>query len=142
MRKRVYKAFHPFEIGDEVIFLHGQPIKGEWIEGNNVFVDDEGKKAEILSGYIHYRIAFDVIPDTICEWTGAIDINGKKIFENDIVKVTESNNGYHKRSKICTVEYDEEHAEYDFYFLKGDVDSIEVLGTAFNKAKLRINKGG
>lgn len=88
MRKHLFMAFHPVEHGKTTIMLNGKQIKGEWIEGSNVFIDGEGEKAQILFGYTNYRISYDVLPETICEYSGLTDKNGNKIFEGAIVRLT------------------------------------------------------
>ena len=97
MRERLFRAFHPTEQGKNIIKINGKAIKGEWIEGKNVFIDDKNEKAEMLFGYTNYRISYEVIPETICEYAGLTDKNGNKIFEGHIVRLTppkESNEVY------------------------------------------------
>lgn len=72
----------------EYIF-HGKRVdNGEWVEGYCV-------KAEKLdkSGYEHFIIeesadgaSYLVYPESVGEWTGLVDNNSRKIFENDIVR--------------------------------------------------------
>lgn len=95
--KGLYRGFHRNENGTETIVLNGEKIKGEWVQGSLIELDE-------VSGYVYickpYLLAssltpFDlikfnsklVIPETICEAVrGLTDRNGKQVFENDIIE--------------------------------------------------------
>ena len=82
--------------------------------------------------------AFSVDSDTICKFTGLIDMNGVEVYENDIVKAVDW------EETICNVEY----KDYGFclcdksfrdgvmpLFVAIDNCDIYVVGNKFDKEK-------
>lgn len=52
------------------------------IKGSNMFTDRDDKDLGI-------EVWYKVNPDTVCRYTGRQDKNGKKVWENDILKIAE-----------------------------------------------------
>lgn len=117
------------------------PKEEWWVEGNyvkTVFIHDEG--------YEHYIIeikkgggTFEIDPETICQYTGLIDKNGKQIWENDIVDTYESDSGETLRNVVkfkqgCFKVFKNYYCP--MYLDKYNTSELEVHGNVFDNSEL------
>ena len=143
----------------EILFRGKRKDNGEWVEGYFVncfdeFYRENGPFPEIImadaericAGEYTYDKAVEVIPETVGQWTGLLDKNGKKIFEGDVVEIDEHDacvNGlyqviYDEKNHCYALERNVEHHYNHFSFsdLNGFNISCKVLGNIYDNPEL------
>lgn len=121
------------------ILFRGKRKKGDkrWVEG------------DLLHGYSGFGItnryyagsSFEVVPETVGQYTGLTDKNGNKIFEGDILKNTLSNS-------TCIVKWSKTHNAFTLE-IQGDIYGFtsignkvyEVIGNIYDSPELRSKNG-
>lgn len=126
----------------EILFRGKRVDNGEWVFGN--FIEDKwgDDNGNTIYAILQDRVAPDiaelwtpvrVIPETVGEYTGLTDKNGKKIFEGDIVKNSRDVGllYYKEKNSAFTVK----GWEYG-YWLWHDKEDIEVIGNIHDNPEL------
>ena len=113
----------------EILFRGKRTDNGEWVYGNlvrgcdekYVYIVEFGNR-ELCRNYVN------VNPDTVGQYTGLKDKNGTKIFEGDIVKCVDTNNGV---SFTAIVSFGNPNREYNWGFqlvkMGGDNLNTDIL---------------
>ena len=131
----------------EILFKAKRIDNGEWIEGYYVY-DNVKNKAFICATRLLYEwlpkvMWIEVDPNTICQFTGLCDKNGKRIWENDICdrkekypEVIKMTNGDWTLdySYVLGRNYGNSYCNLGFY--ANERKCVEVIGNIFDNPEL------
>lgn len=130
----------------EVLFRGKVSDNGNWIEGSLIVGRDleSGEFIYIVSPLsAYYTEAKKVIPESVSEFTGLTDKNGKKIFEGDVVRFSYNEND--KDPKFYSIEWKSDRACFGYgetadKMLEVDALHCEVIGKIHDNPELLKGK--
>lgn len=121
----------------EILFRGKRTDNSKWVDGYLRFVYvDVPQKASIYSP--KYVRSFDVISETVGQYTGLTDKNGIKIFEGDIVQ---------HGNLVVEVAYIEKYTRFagkrkGYTMAMFDWKSCEIIGNIYDNPELLEVKNG
>lgn len=117
------------------------PKEEWWVEGN--LITNEREEGTAYIGYIfdvHNSVIEDldiveVAPETLCQYTGLTDKNGKRIWENDIVlcESGEACMGYREFRKTILVD---SISNWQTMQILSECEDLKRLGNVFDNPEL------
>lgn len=143
----------------EILFRGKRKDNGEWVFGSlvdNLFFNENGKVPYIFQpgeGYDCWNDLeeeidfFEVDPETVGQYTGITDDDGKKIFEGDILGITNDDPDYDYKTKVyldCdTLCVDVQGQDYDYTSIgfaieiwDDECDQVKIIGNIYDKPEL------
>lgn len=128
----------------EILFRGNRKDNGEWVYGNYAVTDNNEKQHFIFQ---NKAFEFEVVPETVGQYTGITDDNGKKIFEGDILGVTNDDPDYDYITKVyldCdTLCVDVQGQDYDYTSIgfaieiwDDECDQVEIIGNIYDNPEL------
>ena len=134
----------------EILFKAKRKDNGEWVAG--CYAESKGKTfigIDISIGIDVFEVFctpiirwIEVDPETLCQFTGRCDKNGKKIWENDIL-MAHLDKSYPEDATYETVEWNingwgtRENGSMDREYLgEFDLEHYEVVGNIFDNKEL------
>ena len=115
----------------EILFRGKRVANGKWVKG---FAFEQHSPTEKEQWYIRsYETDYNVDPETVGQYTGLTDKNGKKIFEGDILRGEQypfkSDGKYNYFVEVCYWDNAPEFGIYTFKNPKADIRGISEGNT-------------
>lgn len=125
----------------EILFKAKRKDNGEWVEGYYMPRPNSFGKPQYYIVLSSGALWYEIDPDTLCQYTGLTDKNGKKIWENDICEMV-----YDGVVHIYIIVWDKEELDFkgtngkENYGIKfeylGCCEEIVVIGNIFDNPEL------
>ena len=122
----------------EVIFRGKRTDNGKWVKGYLYITHIGSHEIGSYDAEINIeRLTFDVIPETVGQYTGLTDKNGKRIFEGDIVSLVKHDSLIYKVVYVpCRYELVNSKGVNCFVLDIYKSENIEVIGNIYDNPEL------
>lgn len=123
----------------EILFRGKRVDNGEWVEG--YLADENYINVPFNDNDVNGRLdePIEVYSETVCEYTGLTDKNGRRIFENDICDRKEQFPEivtYHDGDWTLDYSYASEYSYCNLGFYVAERGGVEIIGNIFDNPEL------
>lgn len=127
---------------NEILFRAKSLEGNKWVYGSYLFIKPFANHQHFIVEYrqgkeIDYTTDIKIIPETLGQFSGVIDFNGKKIFSGDIIEVL----SIEEEIKTLELYYDEELCSFQFRndwepFCRQFGNDYMVIGNIYDNPEL------
>ena len=120
------------------IKFRGKTQDGEWVYGYYLpSIYEDVDIITVLEDFNLNQKNYAVLKDTVGQFTGLTDKNGKEIYEGDIA--TDGKYIYTVEFSMwsCAFVWDKHGSQNNFHFEKGDKQEMELIGNIYDNPELR-----
>ena len=131
----------------EILFRGKNCVTNNWVYGNYCaaeYLNSNGVEHLIVE-VPRNGVSVRIIPETVGQYTGLLDKDGKKVFEGDIVKVYDNFDYVGETLYVGTVQWDDTFLNWELKTSENIVWSLknlpsvlyyEVIGNVFDNPEL------